>query len=181
MKSRIIFIHGNQSTHWSFAWAPWLKIELEKLGHETFFEFETMPDSIIARGKYWLPFMKEHIKIGENDVIVGWSSGAVAAMRYAEEVKIKGSILIAPCCTDLGDEMEKQSGYYESPWSWNKIKENQEKIFLVHSDNDPFIPQSEFETILENLKPKEIVIKNGKHFIEQDKFDEVLEIIKNNF
>ena len=116
MKPRFVFVHGNQTTHWASAWAPWLKAELESLGFECV--FETMPDSIIARSKYWLPFLKEHIKVGENDVIVGWSSGAVAAMRYAEAYKIHGSILVSPCYTDLGDAMEKQSGYYDAPWHW---------------------------------------------------------------
>ncbi len=78
MKLRVIFIHGNQSTHWSFSFTPWLKRELEKLGFETF--FETFSDSIIARSEYWLPFLKDHVKADENDIIVGWSSGAVAAM-----------------------------------------------------------------------------------------------------
>lgn len=59
MRPRFIFVYGNQSTHWSFAWAPWLKAELEALGFETF--FETMPDSVIARSEYWLPFLKEHV------------------------------------------------------------------------------------------------------------------------
>ena len=86
MKPRFIFVHGNQTTHWSFAWAPWLKAELEKLGFDTF--FETMPDSIIARSEYWLPFLKDHVKAGEKDVIIGWSSGATAALRYSEKNKI---------------------------------------------------------------------------------------------
>ena len=55
-------------------------------------------------------------------MIIGWSSGAVAAMRYAEENKIKGSISISPSYTDLGDDMEKQSGYYDKAWNWEEIK-----------------------------------------------------------
>lgn len=79
MKPRIIFIHGNDTEHWSFGWAAWFKAELKKLNFETF--FETMPDSIIARAEYWLPFLKDHVKAGANDVLVGWSSGAVAAIK----------------------------------------------------------------------------------------------------
>ena len=175
MKPRITFLHGNGATHWSFAWAPWLKRELEKQGYETF--FETFPDSVIARAKYWLPFLKDHIKAGENDILVGWSSGAVAAMRYAEENKILGSILVGPCYTDMGDELEKQSGYFNDPWDWKSIRDNQKHIVLVYSDDDPFIPQEEFETIAENLKPEVIKIPGAKHFIEQDTFPEVLDYI----
>lgn len=179
MKTRVIFIHGNQSTHWSFAFAPWLKSELEKLGFETF--FETFPDSIIARSKYWLPFLKEHIKTGENDIIVGWSSGAVAAMRYAETNKIKGSVLISPCYTDLGDDLEKQSGYYDNPWDWESIKNNQNKIALFYGNDDPFIPQEQFEFIASKLNPDVFKIPHGKHFIEFTEFPQLLEYILNNY
>lgn len=179
MKTRIIFIHGNQSTHWSFGFAPWLKEELEKLGFETF--FETFPDSIIARSEYWLPFLKNHVKAGKNDVIVGWSSGAVAAMRYAEANKIKGSVLISPCYTDLDDDLEKQSGYFAKPWQWEKIKENQNKIALFYGDDDPYIPQEQFEHIASKLNPDVFKVSQGGHFIDYKKFPQVLEYIKETY
>jgi predicted alpha/beta hydrolase family esterase len=178
-KPRFIFIHGNQTTHWSFAWAVWLKAELATLGFDTF--FETMPDSIIARAEYWLPFLKEHVKAGEDDVLVGWSSGAVAAMRYAEDNKIKGSILVSPSYTDLGDDMEKQSGYFDKPWQWQKIKANQQNIALIFGDDDPYIPQNEFEFIAEQLAPTKTKIHGGKHFIEQSEFPELLQYIKETY
>lgn len=179
MKTRFIFIHGNSTEHWSYGWASWLKDELEKLGAATF--FETMPDSIIARSEYWLPFIKNHIKAGENDVLIGWSSGAVAAMRYAENNLVLGSVLISPCYTDLDDDLEKQSGYYDSPWQWGKIKSNQNKIALIWGDDDPYIPQSEFEYLAKQLNPAQLKINGGKHFIEQDTFPELLEYLKQNY
>lgn len=179
MNPRIIFVHGNQTMHWSFAWAAWLKTELEKLGFETF--FETMPDSIIARSEYWLPFLQDHVKVGDRDVIVGHSSGAVAAMRYAETHKIYGSILVSPCYTDTGDELEKQSGYYDAPWQWESIKANQEKIALIWGDDDPYIPQNEFEFIASQLEPAQIKITGGKHFIEQNEFPELLQYIQQTY
>lgn len=175
MKPRIIFIHGNGTTHWSFSFSKWLKNELEKQGFETF--FETFPDSIIARSKYWLRFLKDHIKAGEKDIIVGWSSGAVAAMRYAEENKIKGSVLISPSYTDLGDELEKQSGYFDKPWNWDSIKNNQEQIALFYGDNDPYIPQEDFEFIASKLDPQVFKIPNGGHFIDRANFPELLDYI----
>jgi len=176
MKPRFIFIHGNSTEHWSLGWAGWLKAELEKLGFETF--FETMPDSIIARAEYWLPFLKHHVKAGEHDVLVGWSSGAVAALRYAEENKILGSVLISPSYTDLDDEMEKQSGYFDQPWQWERIKANQDKIGLIWGDDDPYIPQEQFDFIAKQLNPTQVKIHEGKHFIERTEFPELLGYIK---
>jgi uncharacterized protein len=175
----MVFVHGNQTTHWSFAWAAWLKEELEKLGFETF--FETMPDSVIARSEYWLPFLKDHVKVGEHDVIIGHSSGAVAAMRYAEDNKIRGSVLVSPCYTDLDDEFEKQSGYYDKPWQWDAIKANQDKIALIWGDDDPYIPQEEFNFIAKQLEPTQIKVAGGKHFIEREQFPELLQYIKQTY
>jgi predicted alpha/beta hydrolase family esterase len=179
MKPRFVFVHGNQTTHWSGAWAGWLKAELDKLDFETF--FETMPDSIIARSEYWLPFLKDHVRVGENDVIIGWSSGAVAAMRYVEDNKIHGSILVSPCYTDLGDDFEKQSGYYDTPWQWDNIKSNQQKIALFWGDDDPYIPQDEFEFIAKQLNPVQMKITSGKHFIDQSEFPQLLQYIKETY
>ncbi len=179
MQPRFVYIHGNDTTHWSSSWAPWLRAELEKLGYDTF--FETMPDSILARSDYWIPFLKEHVKVGKNDVIVGWSSGAVAALRYAEKNALLGSILVSPCYTHLDDDMEKQSGYYDEPWEWSRIKTNQQKIALIWGDDDPYIPQSEFEFIAEQLEPERIKIHEGKHFIEQQTMPEILQYIKQNY
>ncbi|MDP3986134.1 MAG: alpha/beta fold hydrolase [Candidatus Veblenbacteria bacterium] len=179
MKPRIIFIHGNQSTSWAFAWTPWLKQELETRGYRT--DFQTFPDSIIARAQYWLPFLKDNIQAGEGDVLVGWSSGAVAAMRYAEKNKVLGSVLVSPSYTNLNDELEKQSGYFDTPWDWESIKANQKHIALVHSENDPFIPTAEFQFIAQALQPTVINIPQGGHFMEQNYFPEVLEYLTQTY
>lgn len=176
MKPRIVYIHGNGASHWSFAWAKWLKQELDARGYETF--FETMPDSVIARKKYWFPFLEERVKLGANDVVVGWSSGAIAAMRYAEGHKLHGSILVGPSPSHLGDELEKQSGYFDEPWQWQKIKENNGRIALVYSDDDPFIPQEQFAIVEKELQPNDVLKFSGKgHFIEQETFPELLDYI----
>ena len=175
MNPRIIFIHGNGAMSWQFAWTPWLKAELEKKGFET--DFQLFPDSIIARAKYWLPFLQNYIKAGENDVLVGWSSGANAVMRYAEQYKIKGSVLVAPCYTDLGDELEKQSGYYDTPWNFASMKQNQEQVALFYSDNDEFIPVGEFESIAMQLQPEVHKFVGKGHFMNQETFPELLEYI----
>ena len=179
MKPRFVYVHGNQTIHWSFGWAKWLRGELKVLGYETF--FETMPDSFLARAKYWLPFLKNHVKVGKNDVIIGWSSGATAALRYAEDNEIRGSILISPTYTDLGDKLEKLSGYYDKPWDWDAIKAHQQKIGLITGDNDPYISQPEFDFIEASTGAERVRVERGGHFTMQFTFPEVLEYIKTNY
>lgn len=176
-KARIILIHGNDTMRWSYAWMPWVKAELEKLGLEVI--GETFPDSIIAREKYWIPFLKDRLKAGKDTILIGHSSGAVAAMRFAEENKLLGSILISPSYTDMGVELERQSGYFDKPWQWEKIRKNQKWIVQFGSKDDPHIPQEEFMHIHEMLNTEYHEFERRGHFFEnQDTFPEVVGAVK---
>ena len=53
-----------------------------------------MPDPITARRSIWLPFMKDELGVDEQTVIIGHSSGACAAVRFAETNKVAGIILV---------------------------------------------------------------------------------------
>ena len=63
-------------------WYSWLKRNLEKAG--VCVAMEDMPDPYEAKQSIWLPFMRDVLKADESSIIVGHSSGAEAAMRYAE-------------------------------------------------------------------------------------------------
>ena len=82
---------------------------------------------------------------------MGHSSGAVAAMRFAQEHKIAGSVLVAAYHTDLGMETEKKSGYFDEAWNWKSIKRNQNWTVLFASQDDPWIPVDQPRYIHEQL------------------------------
>jgi pimeloyl-ACP methyl ester carboxylesterase len=81
----------------------------------------------------------------------------------------------------LGDELEKQSGYFDAPWQWDRIKANSQSIFLITGDDDPYIPQAEFDAIAMALDATRIIIPNGKHFIERSEFPELLQYLRNTY
>ncbi|MCA9478001.1 MAG: retinoblastoma-binding protein 9 [Nanoarchaeota archaeon] len=174
---KIVFIHGNETEDWGYFWAPWVKEQLDALGLHT--EFHTMPDGILARKEFWLPFMEEVLKIDEHTLILGHSSGATAALYYAQRHKIFGSVLLAPCYTDMGIEEERLSGWYDDEWDWKKIKENQEQIGLLYSLDDDVIPKEEFFFIKDHIAPDLVFEFNDKgHFISEDAFPEVIDCIR---
>lgn len=178
-KYKVILIHGNGGGTSNDNWIPYLKKELEKVGVTAI--AEEFPDNRLAREVYWLPFIKDHLKADEHTIIVGHSSGAVAAMRFAENSKLLGSILIGACYTDLGLESEKVSGYYDRPWDWNAIKRNQKWIVLFASSDDPWIPIEEPRHIHENLQTEYYEYHDQGHFggdYFKGEFPEVLSIIK---
>lgn len=178
MDIKAIIIPGNGDTNPEDNWFPWLKTEFEKISIPT--TNVKFPDPVLARTEFWLPFI-EKLGANENTILIGHSSGAVAAMRFAEEHKILGSVLIGACYTDLGDENEKKSGYYGHPWNWKSIKENQHWIAQFSSTDDPYIPVSEARFIHEQLQTDYHEYTNEGHFgsdRNKKEFPEIIDTIK---
>lgn len=80
-----------------------------------------MPDPYGAKKSLWLPYIKDVLKADENTILIGHSSGSMAAIRLLEEMKLYGVVLVCPCYTDLGDKVEKESGYYDTPYDWETM------------------------------------------------------------
>src|SRR5690242_15636612 len=111
---RVVLLHGNGGGTGSDNWFPWLKTELKKLSVTC--EAPDMPDPVEAKASVWLPYIENELHADEDTILVGHSSGAIAAMRYAETHRIGGSILVGTYYTDLGYEDEKAAGYFDEPW-----------------------------------------------------------------
>lgn len=76
---------------------------------------ENFPDPLHARRDRWVPFIRS---LAEKDddpnevILVGHSSGAQAALRYAELYNVYACVLVSATYSDLGDPHERASGYY---------------------------------------------------------------------
>jgi len=176
---KAILITGNGGGSPQDNWLPYLEQELPKLGIEVI--NKQFPDADLARKEFWLPFIDE-LGADKDTIIIGHSSGAVAAMRYAEEKPLLGSVLVGACYTDLGDDGEKQSHYYDDPWRWDEIKNNQRWIIQFASSDDPFIPIEEARHIHENLDTEYYEYTDQGHFghgaTPKTEFPELVEILK---
>jgi len=179
-KTKIIFIHGNGGSTVNDNWFPYVKIKLEKLGLNVI--AQTFPDNKLAREQYWIPFLKNELKADENTILIGHSSGAVASMRFAEKNKILGSVLVGVSYTDLDNEDEKLSGYFNSPWNWKEIKNNQKWIIQFASSDDPYIPIEEPRLVHKKLNTDYFEYKDQGHFGWNPvklEFPEIIEEINN--
>lgn len=159
---KAIFIPGNGGGGPKDNWFPYLKTELEKLNVEVI--ASEFPDSQLARESYWLPFLKNDLKADEQTILIGHSSGAIAAMRLAETQRILGSVLVGSYHTDLGLSTEKQSGYFDRPWNWSSIIQNQGWIIQFASPTDPWIPIEEARFVHEKLNTDYYELPNQGHF-----------------
>lgn len=173
---KVVIIHGNGGCTNQYHWIPWLKAELEKNKIKVL--APTMPDNVEAKKSIWLPYMHDKLGCDENTIVIGHSSGAVAAMRYAEQYKLLGSVLIGACYTDLGYASERLAGYYDAPWGWESIKNNQQWIVQFASTDDPYISIQEPQHIQSQLSTDYYEFTDQGHFMNKTIPDLVSIILK---
>ena len=161
--TKVIFVHGNGGCTAGDGWYPRLENECAALGLDVV--NQTFPDNVKARARFWLPHL-EALGADQNTILIGHSSGAVAAMRYAETHRLLGSILVSVCHTDLGAPGEAESGYYSAPWQWDRIRDNQQWIAIYQSTDDPHIPISEARFVAKQLECSYFELDGRGHFVE---------------
>lgn len=173
----IVIIPGNGAGDVTAAnWYGWAQKKLNTIDGVKC-DLRNMPDPIVARESAWIPFMRETMGCNEETIIIGHSSGAEAAMRFAEKYKVKGIVLVSACVTDLGDENEAASGYYSRPWDWGKIKENTDWRVQFGSTDDPFIPWGEQQLVADGLQSELHKFEDKGHFMNSS-FPKLIEVIK---
>ena len=70
-----------------------------------------MPDPVTARRSIWLPSMKDELGVDEQTVIIGHSSGACAAIRFAETNPVAGIVLVGAYTSGGRQETENVKGF----------------------------------------------------------------------
>jgi predicted alpha/beta hydrolase family esterase len=180
-KPTIVIIPGNGGPHYpNDRSCVWLRDELTRTGYRVV--AHDLPDPEGAHMNIWLPYIETEMVRDENTIIVGFSSGAVATLRYLESHKLRGAIVLGCNYTDLGDEAERAAGWYDAPWQWDTIKKNAGWIEQFHSLDDPYIPVSEPRFIHEHIGSVYHEYADRGHFMEEHSplnvtFPEIIEII----
>jgi predicted alpha/beta hydrolase family esterase len=165
-------------------WIPWLKSELEELGHEVVVpKFPTPEDQNLE--KWTNVFEKYENRIGDDSIIVGHSIGAVFILSLLEKYEFASAFLVSGWLGLLGnptfDPINKT--FLVKEFDWAKIKENCEHIQMFHSDNDPYVPLEKSYMLADKLDIKINLIKGAGHFnlkAGYTKFDLLLDEIKKN-
>ena len=160
--TKIIFIPGKGHCTTHDNWFPSVQKEFESKGLDVI--AARFPDPELARESHWIPFLLNELKVDQNTILVGHSSGAIAAMKLAEKHQILGSVLVGAYHTHLNMESEKKSGYFDTPWKWENIKQNQKWTILFASQDDPWIPIEEPRHIHQQLNCEYHEYKDQGHF-----------------
>lgn len=174
--NRAVIVPGNGCGNIFRAnWYAWLHKKLNAVDNFTC-DMKSMPDPVGAKQSVWLPFMKDQLNVDENTIIIGHSSGAAAAMRYAETHKVYGIVLVSAYTSDLDDKIERESGYFNRPWEWKKIKSSVTWICQFASSDDPFLPWHEQQEVANNLECELHEYSDKGHFMSST-FPDLLNVI----
>ena len=158
----IIFLHGNGGCTADMHWYTSAEQAFNQAGIETM--RETLPDNLVAHEHIWIPHIHDIFQAREQSILIGHSSGAIAALRYAEQYRIYGSVIVSGYHTDLGDEIENKGGWFDRPWNWSNIRKNQNWIIQYASTDDPCIPIEEPRYVHKQVNSEYYEYQDRGHF-----------------
>jgi uncharacterized protein len=202
---RFFLIHGSFG-HPQENWLPWLRVELEKLGHEVIvpafpcedfssFDARVKADpSTVAHNQNlenWFKVLEPYLaNVDKNTVFVGHSAGPQFICRVLETVKtkVKASFFVAGFWGLTGEPTfdAVNRTFAEYPYDWSTISKRSDKFVLINADNDPYVPKDKSAALYLALQQtgadvKQITIPGGGHLnVEAGyaEFQELLELIK---
>ncbi len=161
----IYIIHGLQASSKS-NWIPWLKQELEKLNHTVI--TPDFPNSNQPQLQEWLNFFTQY-PVDEKSIVIGHSLGTAFLLRFLEDHKAKAAFFVAGVPGPLQHDADAIiSTFSHYPFNWKKIKQNCKYRFVIHSDNDPYIPLKQAQGLSQNIDSELILIKGAKHLNRND-------------
>lgn len=183
---KFVILHGTGSSH-EGNWFPWLKAELEKLGHEVW--VPDLPDADRPNiSKYNQLLLNSDFDFN-NSVVIGHSSGAVATLGLLEalpqDITLNTAILVGAFTKRLSESPSwgMLRELFDEPFDYESIKQKSDQFIFVHSDDDPYCPIDQAKFLSEKLGGKLHRLTGMGHFSKAldprfDTLPELLEIIE---
>jgi len=185
MKSAIL-IHGTYGSP-EENWFPWLGKESEGERYEmTVPAFPTpVGQDIDAWRKVFMPYEKT---LDPETILIGHSLGAAFVLDILERTTrpVRAAYLVAGFLGPLGNRKFDilNRTFVERSFDWETIKSNAEQIFVIASNNDPYVPEDEGYEIASRLETEPIVIEGAGHFNTQngyETFEGLLHLIREQY
>lgn len=188
---RFFIIHGAEG-HPEENWFPWLKKELERLGHEVIVprfptpENQTLEswEAVFAKyekepGRGWGP----EIGTGEPETIfIGHSLGVPFLLTVLEKRKAKAAFFVSGFTGRVDNRYnDGMTTFTYKEFDWKAIRKNCGRFYVFHSDNDPYIPVDKARELAGRLDAELVLVRGAGHFNASagyTKFPELLERLK---
>lgn len=161
MRNAVIF-HGTSATP-DANWFSWLKQELEQDGYEVW--LPQLPNwSAPSTQIFFKMVAEQNFNFNEETILIGHSSGAVAIMHLLPKLglPIKAAYLVSPFYTNLGWPALKN--LFDRPFNFEAISQKAEQIFILHSDDDPYVALDQAQFISEHTGADLTILPGQGHF-----------------
>lgn len=183
---KFLILHGTGSDS-NGNWFPWLKRQLEDLGHEAW--IPDLPDADRPNIQKYNNLLLNSGWDFNNCVVIGHSSGAVALFGFLqalpEGVKVNTAVFVGAFTKRLSESpsWEMLRELFEKPFDFETIKQKASKFIFVHSTDDPICDINEAKSLHKEIGGEFIELSGKGHFITRldpsmTEFPELLQIIK---
>lgn len=201
---QFIIFHGSFSN--SFAnWEPYLKRELENLGHtvltpefpvDTWARITSLGEnhlSEIQNLTNWTKTFEESVlptlKTDESICFVGHSLAPVFILHMVSQynLQIDSAIFVAPFLEHLDKSWQidvVNKSFYKIDFDFEKLQKLIPLSYVLYSDNDPYVPIEKSEDFAKKTNSSKIIVKGAQHFNESAGYTEfplILELCKSRF
>ncbi len=169
MKNAFI-IHGSNGSK-NAHWYPWLKEKLEERRLEVFLPQFPIEENQTLQN--WLNILQPFKGSFKDSILIGHSLGVPFILNVLNqwEVKAKATFLVSGFSGHLEAEGERNlDDFANRDFNWEKIKQNCNCFYVIHSDNDPYIPLERAEELARKLGINVTLVNGGEHFQAQSGF-----------
>jgi predicted alpha/beta hydrolase family esterase len=158
-------LHGTGNTH-TGNWFPWLMKELEKRGYLIWCPDLPQSDHPDLQQYSKLIFGNPKWHFDSDSIVVGHSSGGVAALQLVQH--LPESIKIAKCITVGASYVlhgeDPIQGLFTEQYDFKKMKLHAKKFIIFQSDDDPHVPLGDGKILSKVLNGEFVFIPNQGHF-----------------
>lgn len=142
---------------------PWLKKEGEKRGFNVF--SPSFPHTENPQYNEWKDFFNKEFadKINENTVFICHSLGCAFLIKWLAETnqRVGEVVFVAPPANDCG--IPQISNFFTEELPYESCPRLARKITILGSDNDDFIPLSDFVCLTEKMRTEFLFLPNRRH------------------
>ncbi|MBN3037199.1 MAG: serine hydrolase family protein [Candidatus Diapherotrites archaeon] len=165
-------------------WFPWLANELTNLGVDTVVPAFPTPEGQSL--KNWMRVLEDYEEYFSADsILIGHSIGPALLLRKLESLhhSVKACFFVSGFLgvLDVTSVDAINASFFESSFNWEVIRRNAGRVFVYHSDNDPYVPMDKAREFAGFLGADVSVVLGAGHFnaaAGYTKFSRLLEDIK---
>jgi predicted alpha/beta hydrolase family esterase len=164
---KVVILHGTKGSP-EGSWFPWLKAELEKLGHEVYVPKLPTPEGQSVES--WCEVLQEQCPwtFGQETMLIGHSAGAAFMLNILNRERpepVFASIFVGGFLSELGNPEydELNSTFMHQDFDWAMIRRDAGEVAVFCGSDDPYVPMEQSKELARKLDVKPTVIEGGGH------------------